>query len=83
MLLQSGETSEPRPGHTVTAHDDRLTRAVGRLPMTPALVLAGAVYAGLGIALPLALGARGVLLTSLNVIGVLLGWVLTLAWLFP
>jgi len=51
--------------------------------MTAALLLAGAVYAGLGLALPLSLGARGVLLISLNVIGVLLAWVLTLAWLFP
>jgi hypothetical protein len=83
VLLHSSETNEPRPGHTVTALDDRLTRAVGRLPMTAALPLAGAVYAGLGLALPLALGARGVLLISLNVLGVLLGLALTLAWLLP
>lgn len=83
VLLQSGETSEPRPGHTVTALDDPLTRAVGRLPMTAALLLAGAVYAGVGLALPLALGAHGLQLISLNVLGVLSGLVLILAWLFP
>ena len=83
VLLQSGETSEPRPGHTVTALDDPLTRAVGRLPMTAALLLAGAVYAGVGLALPLALDAHGLQLISLNVLGVLSGLALILAWLFP
>jgi restriction system protein len=51
--------------------------------MNGALLLALAVYVGIGLALPLALGVRVPLLTGLNVIGASLGWAITLAWLYP
>ena len=75
--------SSPRGGRTTTALDDVLTRTVGPLPVNVALLLAGAVYAGVGLALPLATGASTAGLISLNVIGAATGWAITLAWLFP
>jgi restriction system protein len=63
--------------------DDAFTRVVGRLPMSAALLLGAAVYTGVGLALPLGLGAHGVELIAYNVTGVMLGWAITLAWLFP
>jgi Restriction endonuclease len=70
-------------GRTTTLLDDWLTRAVGALPLNAALVLAGVVYGGLGLALPLLVHADAALLIGCNVIGVSLGWVVTLAWIFP
>jgi hypothetical protein len=67
----------------ITALDDALTRTVGRLPMTGAFLLAAAVYALIGLAFPLITDANVLLLVCCNVIGVLFGWALTLAWLFP
>jgi HJR/Mrr/RecB family endonuclease len=47
------------------------------------LLLAGAVYAGLGLALPLLVHADAALLIFCNVMGALLGWTTTLGWIFP
>lgn len=63
--------------------DDWLTRAVGVLPINVALLLAGAVYGSLGLALPLLVHARVPLLIGCNVMGAALGWAITLAWIFP
>ena len=78
-----GGVTRSRSGHTTTVLDDAFTRVVGRLPMSAALLLGAAVYAGVGLALPLSVGAHGVQLIAYNVTGVLLGWAITLAWLFP
>lgn len=79
-----GDPVSPPPGcRTTTALDDVLTRTVGPLPVNVALLLAGAVYAGVGLALPLATSASTAALIGLNVIGAATGWAITLAWLFP
>jgi hypothetical protein len=83
MLVDADHSVTTRPGRTATALDDRLTRAVGALPMTVALLVAAALYAGVGLALPLALELPTVGLIGLNITGALFGWVVTLAWLFP
>ena len=75
--------SPRRAGRTTTLLDDWLTRAVGALPINAALLLAGAVYGGLGLALPLLVHARVPLLIVCNVMGASLGWAITLAWIFP
>jgi hypothetical protein len=82
-VLISSDSSSSREGRTKTSLDDRLTRAIGPLPMVAALLIAGAVYAGLGLALPLFTHASTPSLISFNGIGALLGWAITLAWLFP
>jgi HJR/Mrr/RecB family endonuclease len=82
-VLVGSESSPSREGRTTTALDDRLTRAVGPLPLVAALLIAGAVYAGLGLALPLLIHARAGLLIGCNVTGAVLGLAVTLAWLFP
>ena len=82
-VLVGSESSSSREGRTTTSLDDRLTRAVGPLPLVAALLIAGAVYAGLGLAVPLLIHARALLLISCNVTGAVLGWAITLAWLFP
>jgi hypothetical protein len=92
MALQRNRTeqAEPaRPGspdaanRTVTPDDDLITRTMARLPMNAALAVAGLVYAGIGLALPLAIGAPDGSLIGLNIIGVMIAWALTLGWLFP
>ncbi len=83
MLVGESESRRRTAGRTTTAFDDALTKTIGRLRMNTALLLAGASYAVVGLALPLSVHAQGVLFVSLNVIGVLLAWVVTLAWQFP
>lgn len=68
---------------TTTAADDWVTRAIGPMPMNAVLLLAGAVYAGLGLVVPLSVGANTSWLICCNIIGASLGWLITLAWLFP
>jgi restriction endonuclease len=51
--------------------------------MAAALALAGAVYGGLGLALPLLTDASTKLLISLNFMGAAFAWAITLAWLLP
>jgi restriction system protein len=69
-------------GRTITTLDDALTRSIGRLPTSVALPLGAAVYGAVGLAWPLSIGANEPLLITMNVFGVLLGWIVTLAWLF-
>ena len=73
----------PREGRTTTLFDDWLTSAVGQLPINAALLLAAAVYVGLGLTLPLLVHAHTLLLIGCNVMGASLGWAITLAWTFP
>ena len=82
-MLIGSDSSSRRGGRTTTSLDDRLTRAIGPLPLTAALLIAGAIYSGLGLALPLLIRAPAPLLIGCNVIGAALGWTVTLAWLFP
>jgi hypothetical protein len=82
VLLPTSESSQPKPGRTITALDDALTRTIGRLSLNLALFLAALAYVGIGLALPLGVGARAPLLIACNVIGVSFGWAITLAWVF-
>jgi HJR/Mrr/RecB family endonuclease len=82
-VLVGSDSSSLRVGRTTTLLDDWLTRAIGPLPITAALLIAGAVYAGLGLALPLLVDAAALLFIGCNVTGAVLGWAITLAWLFP
>jgi hypothetical protein len=82
VLLPTSESAPPRPGRTVTALDDVLTRTVGRLSLNLALFLGALVYLGIGLALPLSIGARAPLLIGCNMVGVSLGWAIPLAWVF-
>jgi HJR/Mrr/RecB family endonuclease len=83
VAVTSNDTTDVPEGRTVAVEEDALTRVVGRLALTPALLLAAAVYVGIGLALPLAIGACVPLLIGLNAIGALFSWAITLAWLFP
>jgi HJR/Mrr/RecB family endonuclease len=83
LVLLDDASSFSRAGRTTTSLDDRLARAIGPLPLVAALLIAGAVYAGLGLVLPLLIHAPALLLISCNVTGAVLGWGITLAWLFP
>jgi restriction system protein len=83
VVFAHRDPGTPRAGRTTTLLDDWLTRAVGPLPINAALVLAGAVYGGLGLALPLLVHAHVPLLIGCNVMGASLGWAITLAWIFP
>jgi hypothetical protein len=67
----------------MTVLDDWLVRTVGPLPMAAALGIAGAVYAGVGVAFPLAIGSNTAVLIGCNVIGAALAWTIALAWLLP
>jgi hypothetical protein len=51
--------------------------------MSVALLLGAAVYVAVGLALPLGIGAHGLLLIVLNVNGALYGWLITILWLVP
>jgi hypothetical protein len=50
--------------------------------MSAALLLGAAIYAAIGLVLPLSVGAHHVTLIGWNALGVLLGWTVTVAWLF-
>src|ERR1700722_1838561 len=76
----TGSPTRTRQRPTTTALDDWLTRGVGRLGVWKPLVLAAALYSGIGLVLPLGIGANHTLLVALNVMGVLLGFVVILAW---
>jgi restriction system protein len=77
------DSDKPRAGRTITSVDDVITRVMGRVPLAVALLFAGVVYGGIGLALPLALHASAASLVGLNVIGATWAWTLTLGWLFP
>jgi restriction system protein len=83
MLVGGSEATRRGEGRTVTVLDDALTRTVGRLSMGAALLLGAAIYVVIGLAVPLSIGAPGFLLVLLNVFGVVLGWLVTLAWIGP
>jgi HJR/Mrr/RecB family endonuclease len=83
MLVGEQEPEQRSVGRTITALDDILTRIVGRLGMGAALLLSAAVYATVGLVLPLSVGAPDVALIGWNALGALLGWTITLLWLFP
>jgi hypothetical protein len=51
--------------------------------MSAALLLGAAVYAAIGLALPLATDAPTLGLIAYNALGAATGWAITLAWLFP
>jgi Restriction endonuclease len=82
MLFGGSEAGRHGEGRTTTALDDTLTRTIGRLPVSAALLLGAAVYFAIGLVCPLSVGAHGPLLVFLNVIGVLLGWIVTVSWFF-
>ena len=82
MLIGGNEPENGRPGRTITGVDDALTRVVGRLGMSAALLLSAVTYAAVGLALPLSIGAGGFLFISLNVLGVAVAWLLNVVWLF-
>lgn len=77
------DISPPGAGRMTTASDDVLTRLVGRLSTTAALLLGAAVYVGIGLALPLGMGSHGVVFVACNVTGVSLAFAITLSWLYP
>jgi restriction system protein len=80
MLSSGSETTQHGEGRTITVVDDVLTRTAGRLSMNAALLLGAATYVAIGLAFPLSIGAPNFLLVLLNVAGVVLGWLLILAW---
>jgi hypothetical protein len=82
MLVGGSEAGQRGEGRTITALDDVLTHTVGRLGMGPALLLGVAIYAAVGLVLPLSMGAQHVALIGWNALGVILGWTVTVAWLF-
>jgi len=82
MLIGGSEAGQRGEGRTITALDDVLTRTVGRLRMGPALLLGVAIYATIGLVLPLSMGAHHIALIGWNALGVLLGWFVTVVWLF-
>jgi restriction system protein len=82
VLVDSPTDTHPA-GRTTTVDDDRLTRAIGPLPLNAALGLGLGVYVGLGLALPLAIRASVPLLIGCNVTGAMLGLAVVLSWLFP
>jgi HJR/Mrr/RecB family endonuclease len=81
MLLDGSQAKAQRAGRTTTELDDVLMRSLGRLGMGPAFLLAAAIYAGVGLALPLATGANTSLLIVLNFLGVVLAWLVSTVWL--
>jgi hypothetical protein len=83
MSLGRNDTGWARSGRTVTAADDRLTRVLGRLSMRTALLLAGALYAGIGLLLPLVTRMTAANLIAFNVVGAALAMAVVLAWLHP
>jgi hypothetical protein len=82
MFFRGSKAWKHDEGRTTTALDDLLTRTIGPLPVSAALVLGAAVYVAIGLVWPLSIGAHGLLLVAMNVLGVLLGWIVTGAWLF-
>jgi hypothetical protein len=50
MLAGGSEARQHGEGRTITTLDDVLTRTIGRLPMSAALLLGAAVYAAIGLA---------------------------------
>jgi HJR/Mrr/RecB family endonuclease len=82
MLVGEQEPMQRSEGRTITALDDALTRTVGRLGMSVALLLGAAIYAAVGLVLPLSMGAHHVALIGWNALGVILGWFVTVVWLF-
>jgi restriction system protein len=76
----NGDPTRARRRPTATALDDWLTRGVGRLGLWKPLVLAAALYSGIGLVLPLGIDANPAVLIALNVMGVVLAFVVTLAW---
>ena len=74
------DPTRPRQPPTTTALDDWLTRGVGRLGVWKPLVLAAVMYSGIGLVLPLSVDANRSTLVALNIAGVLLGFVVILAW---
>jgi restriction system protein len=75
-----GYTTRTGNRPTTTALDDWLIRGVGRLGLWKPLVLAAALYSGIGLVLPLSVHASRSTLVALNAAGVLLGFVVILAW---
>ena len=82
MLVGDQEPRQRSGGRTITVLDDALTRTVGRLGMGAALLLGAAIYATVGLVLPLSMGAHDFALIRWNVLGVVLGWLVTVAWVF-
>jgi restriction system protein len=80
MLVGGDEAEQRGEGRTITVLDDVLTRTIGRLPASAALLLGAAIYVVIGLVWPLSIGALGFLFVSLNVFGVVLGWFVILAW---
>ncbi|MDQ1546395.1 MAG: restriction system protein [Actinomycetota bacterium] len=76
----TGYPTRTRHRPTITALDDWLTRGVARLGVWKPLALAAVLYSGIGLVLPLSIDASRSILVALNVMGVLLGFVVILAW---
>jgi restriction system protein len=82
MLVADQIPGRSSAGRTISALDDWLTRSVGRLGMSSALLLGAVIYGAVGLALPLSVGGGDVALVGWNALGVLLGWTVTVAWVF-
>jgi restriction system protein len=76
----TGYPTRTRHRPTTAALDDWLTRGVARLGAWKPLVLAAVLYSGIGLVLPLSVHTNRSTLVALNVAGVLLGFVVILAW---
>jgi hypothetical protein len=61
---------------------DLLIRVCGRLDAGPIVLLAAAIYVGLGIVLPVAVGADRVWLIVLGALGAAWAWAITLSWAY-
>jgi hypothetical protein len=81
MLVGGSEGEQRGEGGTITVLDDVLTWIIGRLGMGPAMLLGAAIYAAIGLVLPLSFDWHGPLLVVLNVLGVTWGWLITVVWL--
>ena len=82
MYVAASEAQTRPGGRTVTELDDALTRTFGRLSAGGAFLLGGAVYAAVGLVLPLVTNGGVFFLVVLNALGVMLGWFVTASWMF-
>jgi HJR/Mrr/RecB family endonuclease len=83
QMLVGEERDQPDPGRTTTAQDDRFIRVVHSLHPVAAGLLALAVYAAWGVALPLWIGSSGAWRLSFNTEGAVFAAAVFFAWLFP
>jgi hypothetical protein len=83
MLPSFSQQDHSRAGRAILALHSVLCRALGSLPLAAALLVSAAVYATIGLALPMATATNGVALLLCNGAGAVLGLSLALACLYP